>query len=139
MNRMLKMRLLLNSELWTGTARYEECKTLCEQIIAGDYGNYSIVSDYRDIYGINNETCPEVVFAFAMEAGHNTNNNRNTPFLPYNYDQMFGFSCDQSGWNCVCMVPSKDNTGTLVPYAGHPTPRVSSSIMVTNSVLPLTA
>ena len=123
MNRMLKMRLLLNSELWTGTARYEECKTLCEQIIAGDYGNYSIVSDYRDIYGINNETCPEVVFAFAMEAGHNTNNNRNTPFLPYNYDQMFGFSCDQSGWNCVCMVPSTDHTGTLVPYAGTSNPK----------------
>ena len=31
---------------------------------------------------------------------------------------MFGFSCDQDGWNCVCMVPSKDNTGTLVPNAG---------------------
>ena len=64
-----------------------------------------------------------MVFAFAMEAGHNTNNNRNTPFLPYNYDQMFGFSCDQSGWNCVCMVPSKDNTGTLVPYAGTSNPK----------------
>lgn len=123
MNRMLKMRLLLNSELWTGIARYDECKTLCEEIIAGDYGNYSIVSDYRDIFGVHNETCPEVVFAFAMEAGHNTNNNRNTPFLPYNYDEMFGFSCDQGGWNCVCLVPSKDNSGTLVPNAGTADPK----------------
>lgn len=94
MNRMLKMRLLLNSELFTGTPRYTECATLCEEIIRGDYGNYSIAGDYRDIYGVHNETCPEVVFAFAMEAGRMTNNNRNTPYLPYNYDEMFGYSCD---------------------------------------------
>ncbi|MFG6391383.1 MAG: RagB/SusD family nutrient uptake outer membrane protein [Candidatus Amulumruptor sp.] len=118
MNRMLKMRLLLNSQLFTGVDRYAECATLCQEIIGGTYGIYNLASDYRDIYGINNVTCPEVVFAFAMEAGHATNNNRNTPFLPYNYDEMFDFSCDQSGWNCVCLVPSKDNTGTLVPNAG---------------------
>ncbi len=118
MNRMLKMRLLLNSQLFTGVDRYAECATLCQEIINGTYGVYNLASDYRDIYGINNVTCPEVVFAFAMEAGHATNNNRNTPFLPYNYDEMFDFSCDQSGWNCVCLVPSKDNTGMLVPNAG---------------------
>lgn len=118
MNRMLKMRLLLNSKLFTGVDRFNECATLCQEIINGDYGTYNIAADYRDIYGINNSTCPEVVFAFAMEAGRMTNNNRNTPFLPYNYDEMFDFASDQGGWNCVCMVPSKDNTGTLVPNAG---------------------
>ncbi|MDE7160078.1 MAG: RagB/SusD family nutrient uptake outer membrane protein [Muribaculaceae bacterium] len=123
MNRMLKMRLLLNSEVWTGTPRYDECATLARDIIDGDYGTYNIASDYREIYGINNSTCQEVVFAFAMEAGRMTNNNRNTPFLPYNYDEMFGFSCDQGGWNCTCLVPSKDNTGTLVPNAGSADPK----------------
>lgn len=118
MNRMLKMRLLLNSKLFTGVDRFNECATLCQEIINGDYGTYNIAADYRDIYGINNSTCPEVVFAFAMEAGRMTNNNRNTPFLPYNYDEMFDFASDQGGWNCVCLVPSKDNTGTLVPNAG---------------------
>ena len=115
---MLKMRLLLNSQLFTGVDRFNECATLCDQIINGDYGTYNLASDYRKIYDINNNTCQEVVFAFAMEAGRMTNNNRNTPFLPYNYDEMFDFSCDQGGWNCVCLVPSKDNTGTLVPNAG---------------------
>ncbi|MDE6577474.1 MAG: RagB/SusD family nutrient uptake outer membrane protein, partial [Muribaculaceae bacterium] len=122
-NRMLKMRMLLNSELFTGVDRYSECETLCQEIINGNYGTYSIAGDYRQIYSINNNTCPEVVFAFATEAGRLTNNNRNTPFLPYNYDEMFGFSCDQGGWNCVCLVPSKDNTGTLVPNAGSADPK----------------
>lgn len=118
MNRMLKMRMLLNSQLFTGVDCFKECADLCQEIIDGDYGTYNLASDYREIYGFNNANCQEVVFAFSMEAGRMTNNNRNTPYLPYNYDEMFDFSCDQGGWNCVCMVPSKDNTGTLVPNAG---------------------
>lgn len=118
MNRMLKMRMLLNSQLFTGVDRFKECADLCQEIIDGDYGTYNLASDYREIYGFNNANCQEVVFAFSMEAGRMTNNNHNTPYLPYNYDEMFDFSCDQGGWNCVCMVPSKDNTGTLVPNAG---------------------
>ena len=66
-NRMLKMRLLLNSELFTGTPRYTECATLCEKIINGDYGTYNLAGDHQDIYKTTNYTCPEVVFAFAMD------------------------------------------------------------------------
>lgn len=117
-NRMLKMRMLLNSEVFTGVNRYAECATLCQEILDGQYGVYEIASDYRDIYGVNNTTCPEVVFAFSMEAGRMTNNNRNTPFLPYNYDEILGHSSEQGGWNCTCLAPSKDNSGTIVPNAG---------------------
>lgn len=117
-NRMLKMRMLLNSEVFTGVNRYAECATLCQEILDGQYGVYEIASDYRDIYSVNNTTCPEVVFAFSMEAGRMTNNNRNTPFLPYNYDEILGHSSEQGGWNCTCLAPSKDNSGTIVPNAG---------------------
>lgn len=122
-NRMLKMRLLLNAQIFIGEDHFKECADLCEDIIAGDFGNYSIAGDYRDIFGINNPACPEVVFAFAMETGRATNNNRNTPFLPYNYDEFTGFACDQGGWNCTCLVPSKDNSGNLVPFAGTDNPK----------------
>ena len=122
-NRMIKMRLLLNSQVWTGVDRYAECADLARSILNGDFGQYNLAADYRDIYGAGNATCPEVVFAFAMEDGHITNNNRNTPFLPYNYDQMFGYTCSQSGWNCVILAPSKDNSGELVPNAGSANPK----------------
>ena len=123
MNRMLKMRLLLNSEVFTGTARYAECATLCEEIMAGNYGTYSIAGDYRDVFGINNASCPEVVFAFAMEDGKMTNNNRNTPFLPYNYGEFLGGAWSQSGWNCTIVTPSKDNSGTILSTGGTDNPR----------------
>lgn len=122
-NRMLKMRLLLNSQLWTGTDRYADCATLCEEMLDGKYGTYSLAADYRDIFGINNTSCPEVVFAFAMEDGQMTNNNRNTPFLPYNYGDILGGAWSQSGWNCTCLTPSKDNSGNVLPNGGTDNPK----------------
>ena len=118
-NRMLKMRLLLNSELWTGTPRYTECAKLCEEIINGDYGSYNLAGDYRQIYSIGNEACQELVFAFAMWGGHTFTNNRTTPFLPLQYQELFDYPVVQTGWNCCCIVPSKDNTGTDYIMAGN--------------------
>jgi hypothetical protein len=123
MNRMLKMRLLLNSEVFVGEARYTECAALCQEILDGKYGTYSIAGDYRDIFTINNVSCPEVVFAFAMEDGKATNNNRNTPFLPYNYGDIYGGSWSQSGWNCTIIAPSKDNSGTILATGGTDNPK----------------
>ena len=123
MNRMLKMRLLLNSEVFTGTARYAECATLCDEIMKGDYGTYSLAGNYQDIFGINNTACPEVVFAFSMEDGKITNNNRNTPFLPYNYGDILGGAWSQSGWNCTIVAPSKDNSGNVLPDGGTDNPK----------------
>ena len=118
-NRMLKMRLLLNSEVWTGTPRYTECAKLCEEIINGDYGSYNLADDYRQIYSIGNEACQELVFAFAMWGGHTFTNNRTTPFLPLQYQELFDYPVVQTGWNCCCIVPSKDNTGTDYIMAGN--------------------
>ena len=119
MNRMLKMRLLLNSELWTGTPRYTECAKLCEEIINGDYGSYNLADDYRQIYSIGNDACQELVFAFAMWGGHTFTNNRTTPFLPLQYQELLDYPVVQTGWNCCCIVPSKDNTGTDYIMAGN--------------------
>lgn len=117
MNRMLKMRLLLNSEVWTGVDRFSECGALAQEILNGVYGTYSLASDFRKIYEVDNYSCPEIVFAFAQEDGQWTNNNRNTPFLPStDYFNIFGATnFDQSGWNCTIVAPSHDNSGTLSP------------------------
>ena len=123
MNRMLKMRLLLNSEVFIGESHYDECATLAQEIINGDYGTYSLATDYRDIFSNNNISCPEVVFAFAQEEGQMTNNNRNTPFLPYNYDEFLGQTFPNTGWNCFCIVPSKDNSGNVQPNGGTDNPQ----------------
>ena len=123
-NRILKMRMLLNSELWTGVDRYKECLMLAQEIIDGKYGNYSLASDYRDIFSATNYSCPEVIFGLAQRLGVGsnalTNNNRNTPALILQYGTLFGCEVPdgRTGWNCTLMVPSKDNSGTILNDIG---------------------
>jgi hypothetical protein len=122
-NRIIKARLLLNSEVFIKQARYTECAELCESIINNTFGTYSIAGDYRDIFSIDNVNCPEVIMAFAFEVGQlNGGWMRNMPFLPYNIWDYFGGTYNQSPWNCVCLTPSFDNSGNVQPIGGtdHP-------------------
>lgn len=122
-NRMIKARLLLNAGVFVKTDKYGECATLCQEILDGKYGTYSIVDDYRDIYSIDNVNCPEVVMAFAFEVGQlNGGWMRDMPFLPYNIWEYFNGTYQQSPWNCVCLTPSFDNSGNVNASGGtdHP-------------------
>lgn len=113
MNRMLKMRILLNSEIFTGVARFDECKALAKDIIDGKYGNYAIAENYKDIYSANNNTdCKEIVFAFSSDVVYNkrSTNMRNGPFMSYVFSAYFNTKEEHAGWNCCCLTPSFDNS-----------------------------
>ena len=123
MNRLLKARLLLNAEVFIGENHYDECEALSKQIINGDFGKYALAENYRDIYSINNTSCPEVIFALAAEDGQGAANDisnvRTMVGMWYGYADYFGQSYDGIGaWNCVCLVPSFDNSGTVLPTGG---------------------
>ena len=127
-NRMLKARLLFNAEVFIKENHYAEAATLCQSILNGDFGNYSLAGDFRDIYNITNVSCPEVVFALASEYGKshgNAYNCRDVTFFPYNAfgdpESIFGSNNDQGRWNCVIIAPSHDNTGTVLPTGGTDT------------------
>ena len=123
-NRMIKMRLLLNAEVFVGENRYNECANLCQEILDGKYGTYSIADDYRDIYSINNVECDEVVMALAMEVGQvNTGWMRVMPFVAYNCWDYFGGTYSQSAWNCTCLAPSWDNSGNVQIHGGTDNPK----------------
>lgn len=143
MNRMLKMRLLLNSELFTGVNRYSECATLCEQIINGDFGTYNLAADYRDIYSINNTSCPEVVFALSMEAGRMTNNNREPRSSPTTTMKCLASAVTRADGTVPAWCPRKTTPAQSsmpgAPPPDRPEPRVSSLTTATNSALPSTA
>lgn len=119
-NRIIKARLLLNSEVFIKENRYAECAALCQEIIDGKFGTYSITDDYRDIYSIDNVNCPEVIMAFAYEDGKMEGAwMRNMPFLPYNIWEYTGEPISkQDGWNCCCLAPSYDNSGTVLSTGG---------------------
>ena len=123
MNRLLKARLLLNAEVFVGEAHFDECEALSKEIINGTYGSYAIDSNYRNLYSIDNVKSPEVIFALAAEDGQGAanaiSNVRTMVGVWYGYADYFGQSYDGIGaWNCVCLVPSFDNAGTVQPTGG---------------------
>ena len=127
-NRMIKARLLFNAEVFIKENHYAEAETICNEILGGTYGTYSLAPDFRDIYNIDNINCPEVIFALASEHGKshgNAYNCRNVTFFPYNAfgdpDSIFGSNNDQGRWNCVIIAPSHDNSGTVLPTGGTDT------------------
>jgi len=124
-NRMIKARLLLNAKVFIGEDHFSDCASLCQEIINGTYGTYSLTDDFRDIYNIDNVTCPEVVFALASEYGKshgNAYNCRDVTFFPYNAFgdplSIFGSNNDQGRWNCVIIAPSHDNSGNEILSTG---------------------
>ena len=125
MNRLLKARLLLNAEVFIGEAKYDECEALSKEIINGTYGSYQLADNWRDIFDVNNTSCPEVIFALAAEDGKGATNAisniRTMAMMPYNYNEYCNGMDKYGGigaWNCVCLVPSYDNTGTIQPTGG---------------------
>lgn len=112
MNRMLKARLLLNANIFIGEERFTECATICQDIIDGKYGSYSLADDFRDIFGKDNDKCNEIIYATALDINYSEFDAHNYRHMAYAYNAWdgFGFSTDASGWNCTCLVPSHDNS-----------------------------
>ena len=117
----LLVRLYLNAEAWTGTAKYDECAKYAQEIIDGVYGNYSIDQDYTGPFrsGINGYRSPENIMEFPhakniYEFGWMYN-------ATMHYQQRYSFDNDWGGWNGVTLSPSRDLEGEINPYKlGNP-------------------
>ena len=64
----LLAKLYLNSEVYTGVAKYAECKEACEKVM--DMG-YSLESDYSKLFNADNDKrTNEIIFALPVSAEH---------------------------------------------------------------------
>ena len=64
----LLAKLYLNSEVYTGVARYAECKEACEQVM--NMG-YSLENDYSKLFNADNDKrTNEIIFALPVSATH---------------------------------------------------------------------
>ena len=64
----LLAKLYLNSEVYTGVAKYAECKEACKKVM--DMG-YSLESDYNKLFNADNDKrTNEIIFALPVSAEH---------------------------------------------------------------------
>ncbi len=64
---MLLARLYLNAEVYTGTPRWDDCKTYCDKVIGSQ--KYSLAPNYRQNFSADNDGRhnPEMIFAWEQD------------------------------------------------------------------------
>jgi starch-binding outer membrane protein, SusD/RagB family len=73
----LLAKLYLNAEVYTGTAKYSECLTYCNQIIGA---GYSLEPTYKNLFLADNNNLNEVIFSINFD-GRQTQTWGGTTFL----------------------------------------------------------
>ncbi|MDX5438097.1 MAG: RagB/SusD family nutrient uptake outer membrane protein, partial [Pontibacter sp.] len=117
----LLVRIYLNSEAWTGTARYQECAEMARKIIDGEYGAYNLDSDYRGPFrsGVNGYRSPENIFEFP-----HAKNIYEFGWMYYalqHYQARYSLDNTWGGWNGITLSPSRDLQGNIYNYElGNP-------------------
>lgn len=66
----LLVRLYLNAEVYIGEKRYDDCASVAQKILDGDYGAYQVADRWDAAFDWNNDTCDEVIFGFPADGGY---------------------------------------------------------------------
>lgn len=113
----LQARLYFNAKSYIGKEMFAEAARICQDIIDGKYGKYALETDWTNIFGFDNETCPEIIWSVASQnAKLETNGMHWDLMVPYNYRNYLG-GLEGSGSNNGCgLVPSLDPTGKPYTY-----------------------
>jgi hypothetical protein len=107
----LLAQLYFNAEPYIKKNMYTECEKICTDIKNGVYGSYSLAADFRDIFGFDNESCPELIWAAPSQ---NTTRELQGSYAPYaTHYNTWKYFDNQSAmsWNGICLVPSQDING----------------------------
>lgn len=117
---VLLARIYFNSQVWLNVDRSADCKTFCEDIIAGKYGEYHInQNDYRDPFrsGIKGYRSPELLFEFPHKRNVYQFGGFHDSFLHYTSGQALGNP--DGGNNGIHMTPSRDFDGNVYSFASQ--------------------
>lgn len=67
-------KLYLNAEFLTGTEQWAKAEAACKRIMTANKGAsyYKIIDNYKDLFAINNELCPEGILAIPYSTVYTT-------------------------------------------------------------------
>ncbi|MGN8058506.1 RagB/SusD family nutrient uptake outer membrane protein [Pedobacter sp. 22163] len=102
------VELYLNAEVWTGTARWDDCIAAADKLInneaGGQNGNMELDANITDQFKSTNDLSKEVIFAIAYEFRiANSQPSWTGEFFHFQQDRIYGGS--RNGNNGVVMVP----------------------------------
>ena len=119
----LLAKIYLNSEVWTGTERWQDCIDACEQVIGS--GLYDLDPKQVDVFCRTNDNAKEMIFALPFKYGEVNSSAVEDFSLHYQTlcsgSQFHYFGPEQvggeggwhmwgNGWNGICAIPQFINT-----------------------------
>lgn len=108
------VQLYFNAEAYVGESYDDEAEALCREIIAGDYGDYALATDWKDPFDFENHDSDEMLYGIPSEFNYLQYDWFYSPF--YHYKSTEIFDIDGSGWNGVHLIPSRDPNGDLYTF-----------------------
>lgn len=107
----LLARLYFNAEAYIGTPKFAEAKKLCEDIIAGVYGAYSLDPTWNGVHGFKNDQSKEIIWSIPSEFNKLQYDWFYADYYHYNTRQYFDI--DGGANNGGHLQPSRTPTGAL--------------------------
>jgi len=103
----LLARMYLNSEVWSGTPRWRECISVCDEIINSDKG-FALEGIQRDVFKEQNQDSKEHVWAIPYDEVFGPGFFINIITLPHQSSQTFNLRA--TGWGGLVSIPQFINT-----------------------------
>jgi len=103
--------LYFNAEATTGTPRFEECAALCQDILDGKYGDYSLDANWYGPHSFSNNESYAIIWSAPSELNYLEYSWFYADFYPYSISQFFNI--DGGANNGTHLTPSRTPDGTL--------------------------
>lgn len=116
----LLARLYFNAKPYIGVEMYDECATLCQDIIDNIYGTYDLAGSFQEIFGWGNETCSEIIWTVPSDnAFRQVDAGNYIHSLHYNSKETLG-NKEMQAFNGHSLMPGVDSNGKSY-FAEKPT------------------
>ena len=117
----LLARLYLNSKVYTGVDRFADCATICQDIINGKYGSYTLDSTWYGPFDYTNVSPnSEVIFGFpsTLNGTHwHYNSDMYWWMMSYQVPSYLGFNDWGSSNDEYALQPGRDVDSVEYPFA----------------------
>lgn len=117
---MILAKIYLNAEIHIKKSMYNECLSICNDIMNGKYGQFGLSETWYAPFDYANEQCNENIFSLPCDYI-----NTGKPFFVdwfYHYNTFVYFDCEPMGYNAIHLAPSRKPSGEIYDFNGLGTP-----------------
>lgn len=104
----LLAKMYLNAEVWSGTARWQDCITACDKVIgfADETGSYALEKNQKDVFVTANENSIEIIYGIPEDEIYVTDWNAfdfHLNSLAPESQRTYNFT--NTPWGGICAIP----------------------------------